>query len=74
MSLIRTTTITPLDPDSDKGREVAATMTRILDDIEIAIKARKLAAEVDSEPAPTTPAIPRPRRPLPVETGIEAAA
>lgn len=37
--------IEPYDPDSPKGKQVAAAMTRVLDDIAIEIAARKELAK-----------------------------
>lgn len=36
--------ITPLDPESAKGREVAARLTDILADLELAVAARQRAS------------------------------
>lgn len=70
--------ITPLDPDSPDGRATAARMTRILDDIDIEIAARRaLAATRGQQVAATalieTPAPSSPEAaPAAAETGVAA--
>jgi hypothetical protein len=45
MSIRSRPEITPLDPDSPRGRELAARLTLLFDDIEEAINRRKREAE-----------------------------
>lgn len=44
-------TITPLDPDSDKGREVAERLTQVLAEIRVRIEERRRAAAARDEAA-----------------------
>jgi hypothetical protein len=45
--------ITPLGPDSEKSRAVADALTGVLDDLEGAVTARRLAHATESQAPPT---------------------
>lgn len=46
-------TVTPLDPNSPKGHEVATRLTRVLAEIQVAIDDRERRAARDSEQVET---------------------
>lgn len=46
---MKTNPVVPYDPDSERGRAVAADLTRVLDELETAVKARKAAAALAVE-------------------------